>query len=163
MSLRLKQHVRLVSGRWDERDEAERREGEEISGLMLEEVQYARLSSDAKEDAISVLRYDSGGTQNHYWVYIYSADDSGPKLLGFFHAGDRAHLGLDRIFVNDRVLHVLLFDPRFQQGDCCSDGDLDFRFRWNGQGFQSVGAPIPSHAPLSSRRPVSVFGVPNQD
>jgi hypothetical protein len=72
MSLRLKQQVHLAHGQWDERDEAEKKENVSFSGLTLEEVQYAHLSSDATDDAMSVLRYDSGGTQNHYWIYIYA-------------------------------------------------------------------------------------------
>jgi hypothetical protein len=163
MSLRLQKHVRLINGKWDERDETEKNENATFSGLTLEEVQYARLSSAATDDAVAVLRYDSGGTQNHYWVYVYGSSNNEPKLLGFFHAGDRGYYGLSRVFIKDRVLHVVLFDPRFERGDCCSDGDLDFRFRWNGKGFESAGAPIPERAASSSRRAVSVFGLPNPD
>lgn len=160
MSLHLKQHVRLTNGRWDERGEVEKHDGEIFSGLTLEEVQYAHLSSAVTDDAVDVLRYDSGGTQNHYWVYIYSTENGAPKLLGFFHAGDRAYYGLDRVFVKDRVLHVVLFDPHLQQGDCCSSGDLDFRFRWNGLGFEPAGMPVHSRSASGSRRPMSVFGLP---
>ncbi|MGB7264821.1 MAG: hypothetical protein WBC92_04870 [Terracidiphilus sp.] len=160
MSLRLKEHVRLVNGKWDGRDSSDRADGEQFSGLTLEGVQYARLSSDRSEDAIVVLRYDSGGTQNHYWVYIYDNSSGRQKLLGFFHAGDRAAHGLYQVFVKDRVLNVELFDPRFQEGDCCSSGYLNYRFRWNGEGFEAMGNPISGHPDLNSRRPVSVFGLP---
>lgn len=158
MSLGLKQHVRLIGGRWDERDENER--GLQFSGLSLEEVQYARLSSDRADDAIVVLRYDTGGTQNHYWIYIYGAQEDKPKLLGFLHTGDRAAHGLYQVYVKDRVLNVELFDPKFAEGDCCSTRFLDYRFRWNGKGFEAVGPPTSGRARVPSRRPVSVFGLP---
>jgi len=160
MSLRLKQHIELVNGRWDERDGGDRSEGAQFSGLTLEGVQFARLSDDLSEDAIVVLRYDSGGTQNHYWVYIYGDSHGTPKLLGFFHAGDRAQYGLYQVFEKDRILNVRLFNPKLREGDCCSSGYLDYRFRWNGEGFEAIGNPIPGHPESPSRRPVSIFGLP---
>lgn len=160
MSLRLQQHIRLINGKWDERDDTEKSYGLSFSGFTLEGVQYARLSSHSSEDAIVVLRYDTGGTQYHYWVYIYGYSEGKPKLLGFFHAGDRAAHGLYQVFVRDQVLNVLLFDPKFQEGDCCSSGYLNYRFRWNGEGFQSMGNPVPGHPNSTSRRAVSIFGLP---
>ena len=107
-----------------------------------------------------VLRYDTGGTQNHYWVYIYGTSSGELKPLGFFHAGDRAAHGLYQVFVKDRLLNVRLFDPKFQESDCCSSGYLNYRFRWNGQGFEAVGSPISGTANSESRRPVKIFGLP---
>jgi hypothetical protein len=160
MSLRLKQHIELVNGKWDERGDSERAHGGQFSGLTLEGVQFGRLSGAHSEDAIVVLRYDSGGTQNHYWVYIYGDSDGTPKLLGLFHAGDRAQYGLYQVFEKDRILNVRLFDPKFQEGDCCSSGYLNYQFRWNGEGFEAIGNPMPGRSDSVSRRPVSVFGLP---
>ena len=160
ISLRLKEHIRLVNGIWDERDDSDKADGAQFSGLTLEGVQYARLSSDGEEGAIVVLRYDSGGTQNHYWVYIYGYPNGKQTLLGFFHTGERAGYGLYRVIVRDRILNVQLFDPKFREGDCCSSGYLNYRFRWNGEGFEALGKPISGHTATESRRPVSVFGLP---
>lgn len=159
MSLRLKEHIELVNGRWDERDANERAHGLQFSGLTLEEVDFASLSGTRSEDAIVVLRYDSGGTQNHYWVYIYGDAKGTPKLLGVFHAGDRAQYGLYQVSVKDQILNVRLFDPKLQEGDCCSSGYLNYQFRWNGQGFEAIGNPTRGRSDSVSRRPVSVFGV----
>jgi len=160
MSLRVKQHIKLLNGKWDDHDDNERAFGAQFSGLTLEGVQFARVSGDPSDDAIVVLRYDSGGTQYHYWVYIYGDSGGTPKLLGFFHAGDRAQYGLYQVFAKDRTLNVLLFDPKFQQGDCCSSGYLNYRFRWNGEGFEAIGSPISARSDSASRRPVSIFGLP---
>jgi hypothetical protein len=160
MSLRLKQRIQLVNGKWDERDDSNKANGVQFSGLTLEGVQYAKLSGNHSEDAIVVLRYDSGGTQYHYWVYIYGNSGGTPKLLGFFHAGDRAAHGLYQVFGSDRVLNIRLFDPKFQEGDCCSSGYLNYQFRWNGEGFEAIGKPISGSTDSASRRPVSVFGLP---
>ena len=160
MSLRLKQHIELVNGKWDERDADEKAHGAQFSGLTLEEVDFTSLSGTRSKDAIVVLRYDSGGTQNHYWVYIYGDVTGTPKLLGFFHAGDRAQYGLYQVFAKDNVLNVRLFNPKFQEGDCCSSGYLNYQFRWNGQGFEAIGSPTPGRSDSVSRRPVLVFGLP---
>lgn len=160
MSLRLEQHILLVDGKWDERDEKERAAGSSFSGLSLDGVQYVRLSMSHTEDAIVVLRYDTGGTQYHYWVYVYGDLRGKPKLLGFFHAGDRAAQGLYRVFAKDQILNVELFDPSHEEGDCCSSGYLDYQYRWNGQGFEAVGKPTSGRVDVKSRRPVSIFGLP---
>ena len=160
MSLRLKQHIRLVNGKWDERDESDRSNHLPFSGVTLEGIKYGRLSSNNSEDAIVVLRYDSGGTQYHYWVYIYGDSGGTPKLLGFFHAGDRAAHGLYQVFVKDQILNVRLFDPKYQEGDCCSNGYLNYQFRWNGEGFDAMGNPVSWRVDSKSRRPVSLFGLP---
>jgi hypothetical protein len=160
MSLGLKQSIKLVNGKWDERDNSQRLDGLQFSGLTLEGVQFVRLSGTPSEDAIVVLRYDSGGTQYHYWVYIYGDSDGTPKLLGFFHAGDRAQYGLYQVFEKERILNVRLFNPKLQEGGCCSSGYLNYQFRWNGKGFEAIGSPIPGRPDSASRRPVSVFGIP---
>jgi hypothetical protein len=160
MSLSVKDHIKLVGGKWDERDDDEKSDGAQFSGLTLEGTQYAKLSNDTSEDAIVVLRYDSGGTQNNYWVYVYGNSSGKLRLLGFFYAGDRAYYGLYQVFVKDRVLNVRLFDPKLRHGDCCSDGYLGYRFRWNGKGFEALGQTITGRTDTSSRRPVSIFGLP---
>lgn len=160
MSLHLEEHVQLVNGQWDERDDSDKADGAQFSGLTLEGVEYARLSSNRSEDAIAVLRYDSGGTQNHYWVYIYGSSSGRQKLLGFFHTGERAGYGLYQVSVKNRILNVQLFDPKFRKGDCCSSGFISYRFRWNQKGFEALGNPIPGRTETKSRRPVSVFGLP---
>lgn len=159
MSLRLEEHVQLLDGVWDERGDSDRAAGAQFSGLTLEGVQYARLQGSG-ENAIVVLRYDSGGTQNHYWVYIYGNSNGKQKLLGFFYTGDRASYGLYQVFVKDGVLNVRLLDPKFREGDCCSSGYLSYRFRWNGKGFEAWGKPVPGRTETRSRRPVSIFGLP---
>ena len=116
MSLKLNQHVRLIEGKWDDRDEKARKDEGPFSGLTLEEIKYAKLSNDRTDDAIVVLRYDSEGTQHHHCVYIFGNSEGVPKLLGF-HTGDRAAHGLYQISAEDRILNVELFDPKFQQGD----------------------------------------------
>lgn len=161
MSLRLKEHVRLVNGKRDERDESEwSANNGAFAGLTLEGISYVRLSDSSGEEAIVVLRYDTGGTRYHYWVYVYGLSGGTAKLMGFFHSGDRANNGLYRVFEKDHLLTVQLFDPAFQEGDCCSSGYVSYRYRWNGGGFEVMGTPTKGKTDSSSRRVVSVFGLP---
>jgi hypothetical protein len=160
MSLGLKNHVQLVNGKWDGRDEQDKADDRPFEGLTLEGVDFVHLSNQPDENAIVVLRYDTGGTQNHYWVYIYGFSAGAPKLMAFFHAGDRAYHGLATVTGNKGKLIVDLYDPDREEGDCCSSGLVRYVFRWNGNGFEPVGKPSKRNTDRSSRRPVSIFGLP---
>lgn len=160
MSLNLQEHIELVGGKWDDRSANDLAERGPFSGLTLEGVDYAKLSSGSQDSAIVVLRYDSGGTQYHYWVYIYECWNGKPELMGFFHAGERAGYGLYRVFAKNHELIVQLFDPAFREGDCCSSGYVSYRYRWDGRGFEAVGTPAKGRTASTSRRNVSIFGLP---
>jgi hypothetical protein len=160
MSLGLKNHVQLANGKWEDREEQDLGANGTFTGLTLEGVKYVRLSSQNEEEALVVLRYDTGGTQYHYWVYVFGFSDGAPKLMGFFHAGDRAAHGLSTVIAEKGKLVVDLYDPDKQEGDCCSSGVVRYVFRWRGKGFEAVGHPTKRGAEDSSRRPVTIFGLP---
>jgi hypothetical protein len=111
--------VRLVDGKWREPESGD---DEPFSGLTLESVEFGDATGDGKSEAIVVLRYDTGGTQYSYYVYIYSMQAKQPVLLAYFHSGDRAASGLYKAYPQRGELIVELFDPAKQQGDCCSQG-----------------------------------------
>jgi hypothetical protein len=147
--------VTLVSGKWREpTDDSD----EPVSGLTLESVIFGDVTGDGQSEAIVVLRYDSGGTQYSHYVYIFSLGGHSPRLLAYFHSGDRASFGLYRVYPANGNLVVELFDPKRQQGDCCSEGFVRRRFRWTKSLFQQVGKTefgIPS---AKSRLDVDMFG-----
>ena len=127
-------------------------------GLTLESVRYADVTGDGKTDAIVVLRFDTGGTQYSHYVYVYSVTAHRPKLLAYFHSGDRANHGLYRVYGQGGKLVVELFDPDKQQGDCCSSGFVRSRFKWTGRRFVNVGTQEHGAVKVTSRLPVDVFG-----
>jgi hypothetical protein len=128
--------IRLVDGRWrDTSNESDLN----FCGLTLESVKFADVTSDGRNEAIVVLRYDTGGTQYSHYVYIYSLQGSAPKLLAYFHSGDRAAMGLSDVYAQKGNLVVELFDPAKRQGDCCSTGIIRKRFHWNDSVFHQVG------------------------
>jgi hypothetical protein len=156
-------HIELVKGRWkmpaDSTPESSDFQSP-FNGLTLEEVIYGDLTGDSTDEAVVVIRYDSGGTQYHHFVYIYGGDAERPRLLAFFRSGDRAANGLYRVSVRDRKLVVELFDPVQREGACCSIGFIRQQYRWNGSSFIKAGTIEHGPAERSSRRPVSVFGMP---
>src|SRR5689334_8105642 len=81
--------IRLDHGRWS-RDN----DGPRFAGLTFDSVDYGDLTGDGKDEAVVVLRYDSGGTQYHYYVYVFTSASGTVQLLVYFRSGDRAASGL---------------------------------------------------------------------
>ena len=153
----------MLKGRWREPDsETIAQNGFHLlfNGLTLEEVVYGNLTGDHEDEAVVVLRYDTGGTQYHHFVYIYSPDVKGPRLLAWFRAGDRSANGLYQVSVREGKVVIALYDPEKQQGDCCSSGFIRQRYRWNGSGFAEEGVAERGPSRNPSRRQVSTFGLP---
>jgi len=150
-------HVQLVDGRW-------RLQLEDappiypFSGLTLESVEFADVTGTGRSDAIVTLRFDTGGTQYSHYVYIYSLAAEKPKLLAYFHSGDRSASGLYRVYAEGGQLVVELFDPDKQQGDCCSAGFIRTRYRWHAGRFEPTGARELGTPKATTRIPVTVFG-----
>lgn len=119
-------HVKLVNGK-------------SSSGFSFQSEQFGDVLGNHREQAIVVLRFDTGGAQNTNYVYIYSFVAEGPKLLAYFHTGDRAFSGLYRVYGENGLLVVDLFDPDMRSGDCCSSGYVRTRYRWQGGRFQPFG------------------------
>jgi hypothetical protein len=153
--------VRLVNRRWAVPEEPQASAGRLLPflGLTFESRTFGNLTGDGREEAIVVLRYDSGGTQYWHYVYIYEAESSHPRLLAYFHTGDRATSGLYRVYAQGAGLVVELFDPREKAGDGCSSRFIRSRYWWSNGTFGSLG-PVEFGVPkTASRLPVSTFGV----
>ena len=109
-------------------------------GFSLQSVSFADLTGNGEEEAIVVLHYRTGGTQQTDYVYIYSFVAGKPKLLAYFYVGDRAYSGLCKVVGDHGNLVVELFDPEKRSGDCCSSGIVRTRYRWEQGQFKAVGA-----------------------
>lgn len=108
-------------------------------GFTLQSVEFADVTGDGQEEAIVVLHYRTGGTQQTDYVYIYTIAAGKPKLLAYFHTGDRAYSGLCKVSGLDGKLVVELFDPEKRSGDCCSSGIVRTRYKWHNGRFEVFG------------------------
>jgi hypothetical protein len=132
-------------GEWKEPQEVvEHRDGRheytQWQGYTLQSVEFADVTGNGQEEAVVVLRYRTGGTQQTDYVYIYSFAAGKPELLAYFHTGDRAASGFYRVYGEDRKLVVELLDPEKQLGDCCSSGFVRTRYEWRNGRFETFGA-----------------------
>jgi hypothetical protein len=153
--------VRLADGKWPDGSEDDAESSPQFTGLTLENVQFADVTGDGKQEALVTLRYDTGGTQYSHYVYIYSLGGGSPRLLAYFHSGDRSYWGLYQVYGRCGKLVVELFDPKKETGDCCSNGFVRTVYQWRGGRFQQVGAKQSGTPQAPSRIPVTVFGTHN--
>jgi hypothetical protein len=156
LSLSEHNEARLTDGRWSDSENED--DSSLFVGFTLESLSYSRIAEIPGEQAVIVLRYDTGGTQYSYYVYIYTMQSGTAKLLAYFHAGDRAYSGLYQVYVERGELVVELFDSSKKMGDCCSKGFVRTRYHWHNGAFEQVGAVELGTPKAPSRLPVSVFG-----
>jgi hypothetical protein len=122
-------HIRLVNGK----DRPSR------PGFTLDSVTFADLTGEGKEDGIVVLHFDTGGTQQTDYVYIYAPAAEKPVLLTYFSTGDRSASGLHKVYGENGKLVVELLDPAKSEGDCCSTGFVRTRYKWQNGRFEASG------------------------
>jgi hypothetical protein len=116
------------------------REYTQWMGFTLQSVEYADVTGEGKEDAVVVLLYQTGGTQNTHYVYIYSFDAGTPTLLAYCHTGDRSDFGLYKVYGKHGALVFELLDPSKSSGDCCSSGIVRTRYKWHDGRFEMFGS-----------------------
>jgi hypothetical protein len=131
--------------------EMDGREYAQYSGFSLQSVEFADLTADGKEDAIVVLLYQTGGTQNTHYVYIYSFIAGKPSLLAYCHTRGRADFGLYKVYGERGKLVFELLDPEKNSGDCCSSGFVRLRYRWHDGRFEGFGAH--EHGTFNAKEP----------
>jgi len=111
----------------------------QFEGFTLQSVEFADLTGNGTEDAIVVLLYRTGGTQNTHYVYVYSLADGNPRLMAYCHTGSRSDFGLYKVYGEQGKLVFELLDPRKGEGDCCSSGFVRARYIWRNGRFEPFG------------------------
>jgi hypothetical protein len=109
-------------------------------GFTLDRVSFADVTGNSAENAIVVLHFDTGGTQQTDYVYIYAYSAEKPKLLTYFSTGDRASSGLYKVYGDRGELVVELYDPAKREGDCCSTGFIRTHYKWQSGRFEASGS-----------------------
>jgi hypothetical protein len=132
-------HDRLVWLDQSAKSHIRLRNGKDSTGFTLASVAFAHVTGDAKEDAIVVLHYDTGGTQQTDYIYIYSLNSGQPRLLAYCHTGDRSDSGLHKVYGQDGKLVVELDDPDKAIALCCSTRFIRTQYEWRSGKFVASG------------------------
>lgn len=113
--------------------------GEPSPLVSVDSVIYGDLDGDGVEEAIVALNYSTGGTMNWNYLYVYKLEGGKPRLLARMETGSRGYGGLVRAFVRNQLLTVDFADPERRVGDCCSEGYIRARYRWQDGAFVEEG------------------------
>jgi hypothetical protein len=108
--------------------------------VSVDSVTYGDLDGDGVEEAIVALNYSTGGTFNWDYLYVYKLDRGHAKLIARMQTGSRGYGGLIRAFVRNQLLVVDFADPERHVGDCCSEGYIRVRYRWQDGLFIEEGS-----------------------
>jgi hypothetical protein len=107
--------------------------------ISVDSVTYGDVDGDGVDEAVVALNYSTGGTANWDYLYVYKLREGQAKLLACMQTGSRADGGLIRTFVREKLLVVDFADSEKRAGDCCSDGYVRIRYRWQDGAFVEEG------------------------
>jgi hypothetical protein len=119
---------------------------------------YGDVTGDGAEEAMMMLGIETRGSAIPEIVYIFTLQNTRPKLLWSFETGDRADGGFRNAYADHGELVVELYGKNRVIGSnlylddeaaCCPSSFTRARYRWDGIKFQLAGTPEvlpnPSH------------------
>lgn len=118
-------------------------------GLSYVTTKYLDVTGDGEDEAVVVLKIETGGSAIPQIVYVFSWRDGRPELLWPFRTGDRADGGLKDIRVENGELTLELYgQDRFVLGQtetgkvtgdeeqlCCPTHFTRTHYKWSGNTF----------------------------
>src|SRR5882724_11171506 len=107
--------------------------------VSVDSVTYGDLDGDGAEEALVALNYSAGGTANWDYLYAFKLENARAKLIARMQTGSRAYGGLVRAFVREGLLIADFADSERLVGDCCSEGYIRVRYRWQDGAFVEEG------------------------
>ena len=133
-------------------EKAERKAMRRI-GLSFVTVKYLDADADGEDEAVVILKIETGGAAVPQVVYIFKWRNGRPELLWMFRTGDRADGGLKDIRVEQGLVTIELFgQDRFLLGEvetgkvtgdeeqlCCPTYFTRTAYKWNGSAFLMQG------------------------
>ena len=139
-------------------------------GLSYVTTKYLDMTNDGEDEAVVILKIETGGAAIPQVVYVYTWKNDKPELLWPFRTGDRADGGLKDIRVeNGEAVIELYGQDRFLLGQtetgkvtgdeeqlCCPTFYTRTRYKWNGNAFLMSGKRLtysiadPSAPPLEN-------------
>ncbi len=125
----------------------------ERTGLSFAGAGFFDATGDGQDEALIILKIETGGSAIPQLIYIYQWKDGQPELIWNFRTGDRADGGLKNIRVDNGDVVVELYgQDRYIVGEldtakitgdeeqlCCPTHWTRSRYKWNGSNFRLVG------------------------
>lgn len=129
-------------------EKAERKSMRRI-GLSYVTTKYTDVTGDGEDDAVVILKIETGGSAIPQVVYVFTWKGGKPELIWPFRTGDRADGGLKDIRAENGELIVELYgQDRFLLGQietgkitgdieqlCCPTHFTRTAYKWNGNAF----------------------------
>lgn len=126
---------------------------EEQIGATYIKTLYGDVTGDKKDEAMVILKIETGGSALPQIVYIFTQKDGQPDMIWYFRTGDRADGGLKDLRAENGQLVVELFgQDRYIFGDvetmkitgdeeqlCCPDWFTRSSYKWTGRNFLMQG------------------------
>ncbi|MBK9215087.1 MAG: hypothetical protein IPM59_05745 [Chloracidobacterium sp.] len=118
-------------------------------GLSFVTAKYFDLTGDGEDEAVVVLKIETGGSAVPQIGYVFAWKNGAPELIWQFRTGDRADGGLKNLFAENGMLAIELFgQDRFILGQvetgritgdeeqlCCPTHFTRSAYKWNGSTF----------------------------
>lgn len=122
-------------------------------GISYLTTKFFDATGDGQDEAIVILKINTGGNAIPLIVYIFEWRNDKPELIWTFRTGDRADGGLKNIFLENGETVIELFgQDRFILGEietgkitgddeqlCCPTHFTRNRYKWNGKNFLLQG------------------------
>lgn len=122
-------------------------------GLSLVATKFLDVTGDGDDEAVVILKIETGGSAVPQIVHVFSWKDGKPVLVWPFRTGDRSDGGLKNIFAEGGNLVVELYgQDRFLLGQtetgrigddleqiCCPTHFTRTVYKWNGKNFIMQG------------------------
>lgn len=141
-------------------------------GISFVTTLYGDANADGQDEAIVILKIDTGGSAIPQIVYLYSWKENAPELIWSFRTGDRADGGLKNIWTENGSVVIELFgQDRYILGDSETlkiTGDeeqISFPtfftktiYKWNGNIFRMEGKRLTYRMDNKNAPPVENMG-----
>ena len=138
----------FVSDDLDDESRAEAKAQRRI-GMSLVTTKYLDVTGDGQDEALVVLKIETGGGAIPQIVYVFTWNNGKPELLWPFRTGDRADGGLKALRSENGELVIELYgQDRFILGQtetgkitgdeeqlCCPTYFTQSFYKWNGKNF----------------------------
>ena len=141
-------------------------------GMSYVTTKFLDVTSDGQDEALVVLKIETGGSAVPQLVYVFDWKNNAPELIWPFRTGDRADGGLKDMRAENGELVIELYgQDRFVLGQtetgkitgdeeqlCCPLYFSRSRYKWNGKNFLMQGKRLTYSVADPTAPPLENYG-----